>query len=187
MTKSVKVTIEGLSPLLMHAYPMVPIEAVEKKTVEEQAELAAYRDPDGSLCIPSTAIQRALVAGAAYSKGKGRASLQKPAAACLLVEELYLPLPKINDSRGTAPHGRDFAIDSRPVVIPATKGRVLRHRPIVHKWGTSFTLCYDDSLLSGKQVRQIVDDTGKNVGVLDFRPEKKGPFGRFIVTHWIDS
>ena len=157
----------------MHAYPLVPVEALEKKTPEEQAEHAAYREKSGQLYIPSTALQRALVGGAAYSKGKGRASLQKPAAACLLIDEIYLWL-------GT----NTYEIDVRPVVIPATKGRVLRYRPRIDKWGTTFHLNYDDTLLSAKQVRQIVDDTGKNVGLLDFRPEKKGPFGRFIVDRW---
>lgn len=174
MTQTIVCGITGLSPLLMHAYPLVPVEALEKKTPEEQAELAAYREVGGKrLYIPSTAMQRALVAGAAYSKGKGRASLQKPAAACLLIDEPYLWLPT-----------NDYQIDVRPVVIPATKGRVLRYRPIIDTWKTEFHLNYDDTLLSAKQVRQIVDDTGKNVGILDFRPEKKGPFGRFIVDSW---
>lgn len=176
MTKTVNVTIQHLSPLLMHAYPMVPIEAVEKRTTEEQAELAAYRIPGDSreLYVPGVALQRALVAGAAYSKGKGRASLAKPAAACLLVTKEYIGL-------GTT----EYKIDSRPVVIPATKGRILRHRPRLDEWKLSFELSYDDTLLSAAQVRQIVDDTGKNVGLLDFRPEKKGPFGRFVVIEWL--
>ena len=178
MTKTIKVKITGLSPLLMHCYPLVQVESLEKKTSEQQAEHAAYRIPAnaehaGELYIPSTAMQRALVGGAAYSKGKGRASLQKPAAACLLVEDIYLLLNQ------TA-----FEIDARPVVIPATKGRIVRYRPRLDKWTTEFTLNYDDSLLSAKQVRQVVDDTGKHVGLLDFRPEKKGPFGRFIVDGW---
>lgn len=180
MTKTITVKITGLSPLLMHAYPLVPIESLEKKTPEVQAEHAAYRIPEGvdhagELFIPSTALQRALVGGAAYSKGKGRASLQKPAAACLLVEDIYLLL---NQTK--------YEIDARPVVIPATKGRIVRYRPRLDKWEAAFTLNYDDSLLSAKQVRQIVDDTGRNVGLLDFRPEKKGPFGRFIVNSWQD-
>jgi len=178
MIERVRVKITGLSPLLMHAYPLVPVEALEKKTPEEQAELAAYRDTSpgptqGQLYLPAAAMQRALVAGAAYSKGKGRASLQKPAAACLLIDLPYLWL------RQSA-----YEIDVRPVVIPATKGRVLRYRPRLDRWATEFSLTFDDTLLSAKQVRQIVDDTGKNVGVLDFRPEKKGPFGRFIVDTW---
>ena len=174
MTKTIRCKITGVSPLMMHAYPLIPIEALEKKTPEEQAEFAAYRVPKTrELCIPSTAMQRALVGGAAYSKGKGRASLQKPAAACLLVTEAYLLL------------GTDkYEVDTRPVVIPATKGRVLRHRPRLDSWSTQFSLDYDDTLLSAKQVRQIVDDTGRNVGLLEFRPEKKGPFGRFVVDSW---
>lgn len=172
--KTIHVTIKGISPILMHAYPLQPIEGFEKKPIEEQAELAAYRIPDKQeLYVPGTALQRALVGGAAYSKGKGRASLAKQAAACLLVTEEYLGL-------GT----EKYVVDARPVVIPATKGRVMRYRPKVEKWELAFELQYDDTLMSEQQVRQIVDDTGKNVGLLDFRPEKKGPFGRFVVTSW---
>lgn len=174
MTKTVLVTIDGTSPLLMHAYPLVPIEALEKKTREEQAEYAAYRIPGShELYIPGTAIQRALVGGAAFSKGKGRASLAKPAAACLLVGSEYVGLG-VNE----------YTIDSRPVVIPSTKGRVLRHRPRLDKWKVTFSLDFDDTMLSDAQVRQIVDDTGKSVGLLDFRPANRGPFGRYVVTHW---
>lgn len=175
MIQKVECKITGLSPLLMHAYPLVPIEGLDKKTPQEQAEVAAYRMPGKrELQIPAINVQRALVAGAAYSKGKGRASLQKPAAACLLIEEIYLPL------------GTDvYELDARAVVIPATKGRVVRYRPRLDSWSVRFTLAYDDTLLSAKQVRQIVDDAGKNVGLLDFRPEKKGPFGRFIVDEWV--
>lgn len=174
MVKSIECKIEGISPLLMHAYPMTPVEALEKKTPEEQAEVSAYRIPGSKeLYVPGVALQRSLVNGASYSKGKGRATLAKPAAACLLVGAEYLGL-------GT----EEYKIDARPVVIPATKGRVVRYRPRLDKWEVSFTLEYDDTLLTADQVRRIVDDTGKNVGLLDFRPEKKGPFGRFQVVLW---
>ncbi len=111
--------------------------------------------------------------GATYSKGKGRASLQKQVAAGLIVTKEYLGL-------GT----KEYELDSRAVVISATKGRIIRHRPRLDKWGVEFEIEFDDSLLTEKNVRKIVDDAGKRVGVLDFRPEKKGPFGRFIVTSW---
>jgi hypothetical protein len=70
------------------------------------------------------------------------------------------------------------------VVIPSTKGRVLRHRPRLDAWETSFTLIFDETLMSEKQVRKIIDDCGSLVGLLDFRPERKGPYGRFMVTKW---
>lgn len=173
-TNTVAVTIKGTSALLMHAFPMVPIEAPEKKSPEEQAEIAAYRDPDTKgLYVPAVALQRALVAGAAFSKGKGRATLQKIAAACVFVGPERLSL-------GTS----TYVVDSRPVVVPATKGRVIRHRPRLDEWQVSFTLEYDPTLLDEKQARRIVDDTGSRVGLLDFRPERRGPYGRFVVTRW---
>lgn len=171
---SVKVGIKSVTPLIMHRYPLVAIEALEKRPVEEQAEAVAYRMPDsGHLYIPAVALQRALVNAASYSKGKGRASLQKQAAACLLVSPEYLDLGV-----------KDYAIDTRPVVIPATKGRVLRHRPRLDEWSVDFILEWDDVLLKESEVRRIVDDAGTRVGLLDFRPERKGPYGRFMVVNW---
>src|SRR5215471_741776 len=175
--KSIGVTIKGTSPLLMHAFPLEPIEAIEKQSAERQAEHAAYRDESngGGLYVPGVNLQRALIAAATYSKGKGRASLQKPAAACLQVSPEHLDLGL-----------KTYAIDSRPVVMPSTKGRILRHRPRIEAWQLTFDLDYDDTLLKATEVRTIVDNAGARVGLCDYRPEKKGPFGKFIVTEWKD-
>lgn len=167
--KSVQITIEGISPLLMHKYPMTPIEALEKKTPQEQAELALYSNGDGPY-VPGIGLQRAMIAGAAYSKGKGRASLAKVVAACVLVSPEYLRITE------------KWEIDSRPVVIPSTKGRVMRHRPRFNTWHVSAEISYDETLLTREQLHRVLTDTGQRVGLLDFRPEKKGPFGRFQVT-----
>ena len=173
--KSVACTIKGTSPLLMHAYPMVsPPDGWEKWSPEQQAKVDEYRDPDtGELYVPGVNIQCCLVEAAVYSKGKGRASLQKPVAACALVSPERCPLGV-----------KDYRVDSRPVVIPSTKGRVMRHRPRLDEWQLSFVIEYDDELLSETELRKVVDDAGKRVGLLDFRPAKKGPFGRFMVTAW---
>ena len=174
MNTKVKCAIKGISPLLMHAFPMHPLEAIEKRPIEEQTEYAAYRDPDTRLLyIPGIAVQRALIAAAAYSKGKGRASLQKPVAACVL----------INPERCDLGVG-EYQIDARPVVIPTTKGRIIRYRPRLDEWKITFEAEYDDNLLKEGELRRIVDDAGSRVGLLDFRPERKGPFGRFIVIEW---
>ena len=174
--KTVKVSIKGKTALLMHQFPLDPVEALDMKPKEEQAEIAAYRDPDTEeLYIPGVNIQRALVAGATYSK-KGRMTLQKIAAATLLVSPERVSL-------GT----KDYIVDSRPVVIKATKGRVIRHRPRLDNWTCTFELEYEDTLMKEEQVRKVVDDTGERVGLLDFRPACKGPFGRFMVTSWVVS
>ena len=166
--KSVQVTIEGISPLLMHAFPLSPIEAIEKKTPAEQAEFALYREPNGAVFVPGIAVQRALIGGSTYSKGKGRGSLAKVVAACVLVSPEHILLEDVQ-----------WVVDSRPVVVPATKGRILRHRPRFDSWKLSFRVDYDENLIMRDQLNKIIVDTGSRVGLLDFRPEKRGPFGRF--------
>jgi len=172
--QKISVVIEGTSPLLMHMYPMHQPEGMEKTTPEEQAEISAYRDKvSGQLYIPGVAIQRCLVQAGAYSKGKGRASLQKQVAACVIISPEHCLL------------GTDiYEIDARAVVIPATKGRIIRYRPRLENWKVNFDLEYDPVLLSATEIRRVVDDAGLRVGLLEYRPEKKGPFGRFMVVEW---
>jgi len=169
--QTVRVEIEGVTALLMHQFPMQPIEALEKKPIGEQAKLAAYLDEHEILYVPGIAIQRALIGGATYSKGKGRSSLQKNVAACVSVSPERVSL-----------HTKEYQVDSRPVVVPATKGRVMRHRARIDKWKLTFDVEYDETLLTRDQLNRILIDTGQRVGLLDFCPERKGPFGRFIVT-----
>ena len=172
--KSLEVTIKGLSPLLMHRFPLEGAEGHAKLTPEAQAEIAAYRDPETKgLFVPAVNIQRCLVKGAGFIKGKGRATLAKTAAACVFVTPDRVDLG-----------AKHFQIDSRAVVIAATKGRVVRHRPRLDQWQLTFTLEWDELLMSEKEVRAAVDAAGARVGLLDFRPEKGGPFGRFIVIEW---
>ncbi len=173
--KKINVVIQGISALLMHQFPMEsPPKGHEKWSAEQQAKLCEYRDPEsGKLFIPGIAIQRCLIAGAVYSKGKGRASLKKPVAACVLIspERVSLGVKK-------------YEVDSRPVVISATRGRIIRHRPRLDEWKCSFEIQFDDELVSAEEMKIVVEDAGKRCGLLDFRPACAGPFGRFRVTEW---
>ena len=172
--EAISCTIQGTSPLLMHRYPLMPpAKGWEKWTPEKQAEVGEYRDPDsGELYIPGLSIQRCLVSAATFSKGKGRATLQKPVAACVLITPERCLL-------GT----KTFEVDSRAVVIQKS-GRIVRHRPRINEWKASFLAEYDTELISATELRQVVDDAGKRVGLMDFRPECKGSFGRFMVVEW---
>ena len=169
-----RVTLEGTSALMMKKYPTTPIEGFEKKPPQEQAELSSYRIPGtDELYIPGEAVQRAMVNAAAYSKGRGRASLQKVVAACLLVLPEYIGL-------GTT----QFKLDSRPVVMPATKGRIMRHRPRIDNWKVTFGIEWDETLLREEEVKKVVEDMGSRVGLLEFRPACKGRYGRSKLINW---
>jgi len=84
---------------------------------------------------------------------------------------------------GTGP-AKSFEVDSRPVTIPATKGRIMRHRPRFDQWGLKFDLIVNDDLLSVDMAQQLLQEAGQQIGIGDFRPEKRGPFGCFLVSKW---
>lgn len=172
--KNVSCTIKGISPLLMNKFPLEPVEGIDKASKEEQAEYVAYRHPQTKhLYVPGVAVYRCMVNAALYSKGKGRASLQKTVAGCVFITPEMIDL------------GVDsYEIDTRPVVNPTTRGRIIKHRPRIEKWQITFDIEYDNVILTIDQVKKVVVDAGQRVGLLDFRPEKKGPFGRFVISKW---
>jgi hypothetical protein len=151
----------------------------DRGTPREQAEKKAYRDKKGKLYIPGPNIFSCLIeAGKFHKVGKSKVTTQKSSLipAGIIVEDLMCSL-------GT----KDFEVDSRSVVIPATGGRIMCHRPRVDNWGLTFTLDVDETMFDPKFVRILVDDAGKKVGLGDWRPQRKGPFGRFKVTKWLES
>jgi hypothetical protein len=69
---------KGISPVIMHVFPLAPVETYEKLKLSEQAEISACRHPDTKeLYTPGVNIQHTLVSAATYRKGKGRGSLAK--------------------------------------------------------------------------------------------------------------
>jgi hypothetical protein len=184
----IQVTIEGLTPLIMNRFTdeaeiattsghSPAFKGNGRGTPREQAARTAYRDPKtGELYVPGPNIFASLVdAGKFHKLGKNKLTTQKSSLvpAGLLVPELMVPL-------GT----KEFEVDSRRVRIPATGGCVMRHRARLDRWKTSFTLEVDETMFSPQFVRALVDDAGKKVGLGDYRPATRGPFGRFVVSGW---
>ena len=186
----VKVEIQGTSPLLMNKFTDAAALAVSgntsavltgnKGTPREQAEKKLYLDEHGVLHLPGPNIFRAIIdAGAFHKAGRTKITTQKSSLvpAAVAIVELACPI--------AGPDGDPkWEVDSRGVVIPSTGGRVMAHRPRLDAWRVSFTLEIDTSMFAVQLVRQLVDDAGKRIGLGDFRPARKGPFGRFVVIKW---
>lgn len=184
---NISVTIEGVTPLLMNRFTEeaevkvssgVSKVAIGKKgTPREQAEKKAYADTKtGELYIPGPNIFACLIqAGTFHKVGKSKITTTKSSLipAGMAISEVICPL-------GTS----HFEVDSRSVVIPATGGRIMAHRPRLDEWKLSFTLEVDESMFDEATARLLIDDAGSKVGLGDFRPARKGPFGRFKVTSW---
>ena len=188
----IAVKIAGLTPLLMNRFPdddpnARPRSSMvgDKGTPREQAEPKAYRLPTGGLYLPGPNIYSGLIeAGKFHKLGKRQVTTLKgsliPSGIFLLEPECPLILPDSIKSALIT----DFEVDSRPVVIPSTGGRIICHRPRLDDWGCCFTLQVEEREFDPKFVRTLVDDLGSKVGLGDFRPQRKGQFGRFMVVSW---
>jgi hypothetical protein len=62
--------------------------------------------------------------------------------------------------------------------------RIVVHRPKIENWEASFTLEWDNTLMSEPQLRQVVENAVSRAGLLSFRPNKSGSFGRSMITKW---
>lgn len=181
--------VEGLRPgILMHRWAEAaeddtkstrPVHT-EYGTSREQAEQVAYRTEDGILYMPGMAFATLLRGAGRRHKQQGtRQSLMYVVPAAVIVTDEIVLLHD-EDCKPI----RDFEVDARPVVIPATKGRITRYRPKIEKWRTTVHMDIDTSVLAVATIHQLLEEGGRRIGVGDFRPERGGPYGRFAIVEW---
>jgi len=183
----IHVQIEGVTPLLQNRFTeeaevkissgtSAAVKSKSKLSPREQAEKKAYADENGNLFLPGPNIFSCLIqAGTFHKIGKKSVTTMKSSLipAGISVVDIVCPL-----------NTKEFEVDSRSVVIPSTGGRIMCHRPRLDSWGCTFTLDVDEEMFHPDFVREIVDDAGRKIGLGDFRPARKGPFGKFAIVGW---
>lgn len=184
--KRVAVEIRGITSLLIHRFAeqAEQAKATRRQIVQDsdprtEAEKAAYRAKDGTFYFSAYSIAAAMGnAGASHKMRGSRKSLRFVVPSAVST----IPTDGITILKNGSGPAKNFEVDSRPVTIPATKGRVMRHRPRFDEWGAKFELMVNDDLLAVETAHQLLTEAGQSIGIGDFRPEKRGPFGTFRVT-----
>ena len=179
MLQTIHVTVEGIAPLIINRFHEEAAEDAtsgiharkERLSPEEDAASRLYPQNGNGSTIPAENLRQSIIGASSRTKIGRRSATTDVAAAIYLFPEM-LPLTG------------DWHIDSRAVVIPATRGRILRHRPMFNEWSISFNLQVNTDLIDLQTVKKIVEDAGALVGLGDFRPARKGPYGRFSVVKW---
>jgi hypothetical protein len=184
------VVVEGVGRgLLMHKFSMEASAEIEKEVKRskstklppsDQAEQVAYRieaEDDkgkGQLCLPAEHFLGAIVATGSSFQKKGQGKLTYKGAFQGSVDVLpdYLGLM---DSSGKPLF--DFAVDSRPVRIKATQGRIIRHRPFFKDWRTKFIIQVNDDGIPIEVIQAALEESGRSKCVGDYRPR----FGQFRI------
>lgn len=174
MTQTIyNVEIKGVTPLLQNRFaggePDTSTKKKTETTKENNVEDTLY-SLNGKTYHPAEAVRQALIeAGKAFKKG--RANLSKTFASFCMVSPEAIPLKE------------KWTTDRRAVVIPATKGRVMRNRARYDNWTLVFQITILDSdEISEKTLHDALDYAGHYIGIGDYRPQKKGMYGRFIVS-----
>ena len=66
-----------------------------------------------------------------------------------------------------------------PVVVQ--RNRLERTRAKFDEWSVTLLLEADDELVDQQQLESWLDIAGRRIGLGDWRPEKSGDYGRFVV------
>lgn len=185
--KTVNAMITGITPLLMNRFSdAAALDATngqrlstsrERPAPEDDARSRLYIDEAGNIIMPQPNILMSMTAAGIYFKsGRSKISTQKSSLvpAAVMFNDIHFPFI----SEG------GWHVDTRPVRIPATGGRILRYRPIFYDWSIKMSFDVDTDLIPLSTARELLDCAGSRVGLCDFRPACRGPFGRFRCDAW---
>lgn len=187
---TLQLTLEGTCPMLQHRFNEASEQAVatvsrkksQQATVTPRDEALSYLyvDTDGFCTIPGMALIGALARAAKNFKAKGsRASYESAVKASVICTEDAIGILVPGEAPGIWERATPARceVDSRSVVIPATRGRIMRHRPRWDRWRVGTEVRLNTDLVPFEVFHQSLTLAGEACGLGDFRPT----FGRFRV------
>jgi hypothetical protein len=174
----VSLRIVGISPVLMNnPAGMAPkpqgVNTKQIPSAEDEAATKVYRMENGQLYLPSTMFRSALIgAGAGRRIGKMGAGTILSGSVFTVTDKVPLVDPT------TGKPITKYAISTMRAVV--NKSGVLRSRPEIAEWACNIDLEVDVTQIPNlNNVVELMNIAGRMRGVGDFRPQKKGPYGRF--------
>ncbi len=180
--KTYNVTITGITPLLMNRPSALIGDNIKEKvqtelTPKESAELKIY-EIDGKLYQPETHIKGSLVESGKNQKvvGKGKATYSKIVGYAVEINPFEIVHKK-----------QKWETFSVLAVNPTTKGRNMLHRPMLKEWELDFEVTFDEDQIPSSVLKEVFERAGRIVGIGDWRPAKKGRFGKFQVTSFKEA
>jgi len=177
--KTYKATVTGISPLLMNRPSALIGDSIKERKQTELPPEEIAKDKlyeiDGKLYTPETHLKGALVEAGKNMKvvGKGKSTYSKIVGYAVEVNPFEIVHKK-----------QKWEVYSVLAVNPSTRGRNLLHRPMLKEWELDFELTFDEEQVPASVLKEILELAGRFVGIGDWRPAKKGRFGKFQVTSW---
>lgn len=183
--KTLKVTLTGTAPLIMHsdraAIPgsdenryLKELSGKRKKTEEDHVELAyreffvgLYINDELGPYLPADNLLKALVeAGQKFKQGKIVKS------AVIVDHDMSLKYDGPRDAESL--WEKKFYLQKTVVV---QRNRVARTRPMFTDWSVDADITFDEDMIDLADVKKLLSVAGSYIGLCDFRPK----YGRFTV------
>ena len=183
MAINADIQITGLSPFLMNNVAAMMesdngsgVSSRKKKYDDNhEAEIREYRTDKGQLYIPAVAFRLSLigVGGGAKNKKNGKMSARNCVCAGVFEREQQC----VVFSATTGKPIKKYDINKMPVIV--NKARVMRCRPEITNWRCLLKLEVDEEFITVDQLIELLNIAGKIAGVMDFRPQCTGSYGRY--------
>lgn len=154
-------------------------------TIRKMAEKKLCLGPDGEFGVPANYLFAAMVEAGrkvTYDKKAKFSTLESS-----VVPSLLAIVPDVFDGKGDGflpflDQSVEWIADKRRGVNKTTKGATAIIRPKFPAWAFDVTIEVDESQVEISKIKELVAAAGRFAGLGDFRPAKRGPFGRFVVT-----
>lgn len=184
----IKVTVQGVSPLLMNKMSKDQLQALWSKekpartaarpTPREHAERALHTLENGKACIPPYMLMSCLIAAGQFVRLDGKRQVST-------AKSTVLPgLMTVENAEISLKHAKPWEVDMQQGRNPNGGEAVCIVRPRFDEWSFSVKVAVDTTQIATTTIRTLWDLAGQRIGLGDFRPQRKGTFGRFVITEW---
>lgn len=180
MNRMSESTLEGLRT---RTKPPKAAKIGNVRTPREDAEEKVYTH-GGTPIIPGENLMSSLIAAGSFIRldAKRQVSTAKstllPGLMTLMTHVIPLALP---DGDGPAV----WEADVRQGRNPNGGEAVAICRPRFDAWAIAFRIDIDTNEIGENAIRDLIDKAGRRIGLGDFRPQKKGIFGQFVIEKWL--
>lgn len=193
------VSVVGLTPLLMNRMTAETLEGIRRKTKKpktqqrpekprDEAAPKVYQTEDGRPYWPVENLFSCWVGAGQFVRldGKRQVSSAKSTVlpAFLTIEDPVLLLVENPSEPAERWRSAEWEVDMRQGRNPNGGEAVCLVRPRFDKWGFRVSILVDTAEVGINIAREVVEQGGKRMGLGDFRPQKRGPFGKYSIVRW---
>jgi hypothetical protein len=195
------IVLRGTRPLLTNRMTPEELQRLHDKTKAPKSagrpspeDVAASKvyTANGQPCLPVENLMSCLIEAGKFIRLDGKRQLSTSDSTILpgllTIEDEILPLLKYDDAKDPTTWGiATWQYDMRQGRNPNGGEAVCIIRPRFDRWAVRMTVQMDTDSLAEDQFRQLFDHAGRRIGIGDFRPERKGIFGQFVVNLWASA